>query len=189
MFARASTRCGLRRCQDLHELLAGLSASPSPYAFGVYHDGFFLGEPKEARRCRSGLSAEWLQSVILSGVAPEDLTYTADSRQASTETPVFQARRPGSARRPRRSSETTFVSSTITIRSPAAVARLRADAVRGRCRGDRTARARAVRGSPAFGFLRERRGESCAPLPPSSGHAAPRGRGAALSRRQPNSVW
>lgn len=82
VFARASARCRLRRCLDLHELLAGLSASPSPYAFGVYHDGFFLGEPRDKGRCRSGLSAEWLQAFVLAGVAPEDLTYTADSRQA-----------------------------------------------------------------------------------------------------------
>jgi hypothetical protein len=70
--------------KDLKSLEKALDASRNPYAFGLIEGGLnLLGEPRGKDGCRSGLCVEWVGARLLSGVAPDELKYTPDAREAA----------------------------------------------------------------------------------------------------------
>jgi len=80
--ARALSRCVLKSCRTLPELLKRLDASANPYAFGLHEGGFWLAEPKNAGGCKSGLCVEWLARHLLGDVAHDRIKYTPDALRA-----------------------------------------------------------------------------------------------------------
>ena len=71
----------LKKARNLGELERLVARSKNPYAFGLIEDGFYFGEPKP-NGCKSGLAVEWLGSQLLSGVRPDEMSYTPDAALA-----------------------------------------------------------------------------------------------------------
>ena len=59
-----------------------LARAKNPYAFGLIENGYWLGAPKSAGGCRSGLAVEWLGSQLLAGTQPDEMSYTPDAALA-----------------------------------------------------------------------------------------------------------
>jgi hypothetical protein len=72
----------LKKYGTLAALEKALSRAKNPYAFGLIEKGYWLGVPKSAGGCRSGLAVEWLGSQLLAGVQPDEMSYTPDAALA-----------------------------------------------------------------------------------------------------------
>jgi uncharacterized protein (DUF1015 family) len=81
LLKRASELASLKQARTLRELLKLVERSANPYAFGLIENGFYFGEPKPLG-CRSGLAVEWLGANLLSGVRPDEMSYTPDAELA-----------------------------------------------------------------------------------------------------------
>lgn len=80
---RAGRLAALKPQKDVKGLVRALAASRNPYAFGLIEGGVaLLGEPRP-NGCRSGLCVEWLGKHLLSGIAPDALSYTPDPAEAA----------------------------------------------------------------------------------------------------------
>lgn len=82
LLARAESLASLRKYRSLAALEKALAAARNPYAFGLIEKGFWLGTPKSADGCRSGLAVEWLGARLFAGTAPDELSYTPDAAAA-----------------------------------------------------------------------------------------------------------
>jgi uncharacterized protein (DUF1015 family) len=80
--ARAESLAALKKYGSLAALEKALTAAKNPYAFGLIEKGFWLGTPKSANGCRSGLAVEWLGSQLFADTAPDELSYTPDAATA-----------------------------------------------------------------------------------------------------------
>jgi uncharacterized protein (DUF1015 family) len=83
LFARAESLAALTRLPTLGALEKSLAAAKNPYAFGLIEKGFWLGTPKSAGGCRSGLAVEWLGEKLFAGTRPDELSYTPDAAIAA----------------------------------------------------------------------------------------------------------
>jgi uncharacterized protein (DUF1015 family) len=81
--ARAESLAALKRYPTLKALESALARAKNPYAFGLVEDGFWLGTPKSAGGCRSGLAVEWLGARLLAETRPDELSYTPDAALAA----------------------------------------------------------------------------------------------------------
>ena len=81
--ARAESLASLKKFGTLTALEDALARSKNPYAFGLIEDGCWLGTPKSAAGCRSGLAVEWLGARLLAGTRPDELSYTPDAALAA----------------------------------------------------------------------------------------------------------
>jgi uncharacterized protein (DUF1015 family) len=86
--ARAESLAVLKRYGTLAALEKALARARNPYAFGLIENGYWLGEPKSAGGCRSGLAVEWLGSRLLAGTRPEEMSYTPDAALAARKAKV-----------------------------------------------------------------------------------------------------
>ncbi len=82
LFARAESLAALRKFGSLGALERALTRAKNPYAFGLIEKGFWLGVPKSAGGCRSGLAVEWLGAHLLADTAPDQMSYTPDAALA-----------------------------------------------------------------------------------------------------------
>ena len=80
--ARAESLAALRKLGTLQALEKALACAKNPYAFGLIENGYWLGLPKSAGGCRSGLAVEWLGSQLLAGTQPDEMSYTPDAALA-----------------------------------------------------------------------------------------------------------
>jgi len=79
LLARAGSLATLKKLGSLKALEAALARAKNPYAFGLIENGFFLGVPKSAGDCRSGLAVEWLGAHLLAETRPDEMSYTPDA--------------------------------------------------------------------------------------------------------------
>jgi uncharacterized protein (DUF1015 family) len=82
LLVRAETFAALKEFGSLKALEAALARAKNPYAFGLIEDGFWLGTPKSAGGCRSGLAVEWLGAHLLAETRPDEMSYTPDAALA-----------------------------------------------------------------------------------------------------------
>ncbi|MFI5362986.1 MAG: DUF1015 family protein [Elusimicrobiota bacterium] len=80
--ARAEALAALRKYGTLSGLERALARAKNPYAFGLIEKGFWLGLPKSAGGCRSGLAVEWLGAKLFAGTRPDEMSYTPDAALA-----------------------------------------------------------------------------------------------------------
>ena len=80
--ARADQLSVMRKYGTLAALEKALARAKNPYAFGLIEKGYWLGVPKSAGGCRSGLAVEWLGSQLLAGTQPDEMSYTPDAALA-----------------------------------------------------------------------------------------------------------
>lgn len=83
LLSRAGELARLVRMPSLAALERRLEASRNRYAFGLVERGYWLGEPRSSGGCRSGLCVEWLAEHLLSGVRPDEMSYTPDAALAA----------------------------------------------------------------------------------------------------------
>jgi uncharacterized protein (DUF1015 family) len=83
LLARAGSLATLTKFATPAALERALARAKNPYAFGLIEKGCWLGEPKSAGGCRSGLAVEWLGSQLLAGTRPEEMSYTPDAALAA----------------------------------------------------------------------------------------------------------
>jgi uncharacterized protein (DUF1015 family) len=81
--ARAESLAALKKFGSLGALEKALTRAKNPYAFGLIENGFWLGTPKSAGGCRSGLAVEWLGAHLLAGTEPDQMSYTPDAALAA----------------------------------------------------------------------------------------------------------
>jgi uncharacterized protein (DUF1015 family) len=79
LLARAGSLATLKKLGSLKALEAALARAKNPYAFGLIENGFYLGVPKSAGGCRSGLAVEWLGARLLAETRPDEMSYTPDA--------------------------------------------------------------------------------------------------------------
>ncbi len=63
---------------SLKALWRRLRAEKNPYAFGLWEGGFYLGLPRAADGCRTGLSVEWIGRHLLGGASLRGVRYHPD---------------------------------------------------------------------------------------------------------------
>ncbi|HXT02500.1 MAG TPA: hypothetical protein VN915_17645, partial [Elusimicrobiota bacterium] len=80
--ARAESLAALTRFGSLEALEKALARAKNPYSFGLIEDGCWLGVPKSAGGCRSGLAVEWLGAHLLAETRPDEMSYTPDAALA-----------------------------------------------------------------------------------------------------------
>ena len=80
--ARAESLATLTKFGSLEALEKMLAKASNPYAFGLIENGYWLGIPKSAGGCRSGLAVEWLGSQLLAETRPDEMSYTPDAALA-----------------------------------------------------------------------------------------------------------
>lgn len=83
LLARARALASLKKLGSLGALEKALGRAQNPYAFGLIEKGFWLGVPRSAGGCRSGLAVEWLGARLLAGTRPDELSYTPDAALAA----------------------------------------------------------------------------------------------------------
>jgi uncharacterized protein (DUF1015 family) len=83
LLERARSLASLRKLPSLGALEKALARAGNPYAFGLVEKGFWLGVPKTAGGCRSGLAVEWLGEHLFAGTRPDELSYTPDAAVAA----------------------------------------------------------------------------------------------------------
>jgi len=81
--ARAESLAALKKFPTLKALETALARAKNPYAFGLVEGGFWLGAPKSAGGCRSGLAVEWLGAHLLAETAPDEMSYSPDASVAA----------------------------------------------------------------------------------------------------------
>ncbi|MFI5345408.1 MAG: DUF1015 family protein [Elusimicrobiota bacterium] len=82
LMAKAESLASMRKYGSLSALEKALAAAKNPYAFGLIEKGFWLGTPKSANGCRSGLAVEWLGARLFADTAPDEMSYTPDAAVA-----------------------------------------------------------------------------------------------------------
>jgi uncharacterized protein (DUF1015 family) len=82
LLSRAGSLAALKKYETLAALEKALARAKNPYAFGLIEKGYWLGAPKSAGGCRSGLAVEWLGSQLLAGTQPDEMSYTPDAALA-----------------------------------------------------------------------------------------------------------
>jgi uncharacterized protein (DUF1015 family) len=82
LLGRAVELSYIKKYGTLAALEKALARAKNPYAFGLIENGYWLGTPKSAGGCRSGLAVEWLGSQLLAGTQPDEMSYTPDAALA-----------------------------------------------------------------------------------------------------------
>jgi uncharacterized protein (DUF1015 family) len=82
LLPRAEQLGFMKKYGTLAALEKALARAKNPYAFGLIEKGYWLGTPKSAGGCRSGLAVEWLGSQLLAGTQPDEMSYTPDAALA-----------------------------------------------------------------------------------------------------------
>jgi uncharacterized protein (DUF1015 family) len=80
------SQCRISAYRSRADMLARLSRSANPYAFGLWNArGYRLAEPRSAGGCRSGLCVEWIGRRLLRRLAPDQIRYFHDAARSERE--------------------------------------------------------------------------------------------------------